>query len=107
ALKNVVAIAAGIAAGLELGDNARALIITRGLKEIQTLSTALGGCSETLFGLGGIGDLFLTTTSVHSRNHMVGIELGRGETLPRIVLRLRQLKETAEGIGTVEACRQL
>lgn len=107
ALKNVVAIAAGIAAGLGLGDNARALIITRGLKEIQTLSTALGGCAETVSGLGGIGDLFLTTTSAHSRNHMVGIELGKGEALSQIVLRLRELKETAEGIRTVEACRQL
>jgi glycerol-3-phosphate dehydrogenase (NAD(P)+) len=107
ALKNVIAIGAGIASGLELGDNARALIIARGLMEIQTLSAALGGCHETFRSVAGIGDLFLTATSLHSRNHMVGIELGRGAGLSQIVALLGRLRETAEGIGTVEACCSL
>jgi glycerol-3-phosphate dehydrogenase (NAD(P)+) len=107
ALKNVIAIGAGIVAGLALGDNARALIIARGLTEIQMLSMSLGGCRETSLGLGGIGDLFLTATSVHSRNHMVGVELGRGIRLPQIIKHLGQLRETAEGIKTVEACHHL
>jgi glycerol-3-phosphate dehydrogenase (NAD(P)+) len=76
ALKNVVAIAAGLASGLGLGDNARSLIVALGLVEIQALGTKLGAQAETFIGLAGLGDLFLTSTSVNSRNHMVGVELG-------------------------------
>lgn len=107
ALKNVVAIAAGIAAGLGLGDNARALLVAWGLAEIQTLASSLGARPETFMGLAGVGDLFLTATSARSRNHMVGVELGRGAGLPEISAHLQRLRETAEGIHTVRACHDL
>jgi glycerol-3-phosphate dehydrogenase (NAD(P)+) len=107
ALKNVVAIAAGIASGLELGDNARSLLVALGLLEIRTLGTRLGGQPETFVGLAGIGDLFLTATSRNSRNHMVGMELGKGRNLPQILSYLEELHETAEGVNSVRACHQL
>ena len=107
ALKNVVAIAAGIASGLGLGDNARALLITMGLAEIQRLAVSLGALASTFTGLAGIGDLFLTTTSPYSRNHEVGVELGRGVKLHDLVARLEKLNETAEGINMVRVGREL
>jgi glycerol-3-phosphate dehydrogenase (NAD(P)+) len=106
-LKNVVAIAAGIAAGLDLGDNARAAIVAAGLCEIQRLGVRLGAQAETFTGLAGIGDLFLTATSENSRNHMVGVEIGRGACLNDVAVRLGRMRETAEGIHTVRACRAL
>ena len=82
AVKNVIALAAGITAGLDLGDNARAALITRGLAETGRLITALGGKPETLSGLAGIGDLTLTASGPHSRNMAYGLALGKGEALP-------------------------
>jgi glycerol-3-phosphate dehydrogenase (NAD(P)+) len=101
ALKNVIAIAAGIAAGLGLGHNSAAAIITRGVAEITRLAVACGGRRETLAGLSGLGDLVLTCTGPLSRNRSVGIELGRGHKLPAI---LEQLKgKVAEGVRTTSA----
>jgi glycerol-3-phosphate dehydrogenase (NAD(P)+) len=107
ALKNIVAIAAGIAAGLDLGDNARAFLIAIGLAEIQKLAMSLGARASTFMGLAGIGDLFLTTTSPHSRNHWVGVELGRGARLDALLAHLERINETAEGINSIRAGREL
>jgi glycerol-3-phosphate dehydrogenase (NAD(P)+) len=97
AVKNVMAIAAGICDGLGLGYNARAALITRGLAEISRLGAALGGLPETLFGLSGAGDLILTATGDLSRNRKVGIELARGIPLRQI---LEKLGHVAEGVGS-------
>lgn len=100
ALKNVIAIAAGVAEGLGLGHNAQAALVTRGLVEISRLACALGGQRETLAGLTGLGDLILTCTGPYSRNRHVGIELARGRSLPAI---LAGMKMVAEGVRTAEA----
>src|SRR4030066_283353 len=84
ALKNVMAIAAGICDGLQLGHNARAALITRGLAEMTRLGVELGGRFETFMGLSGLGDLILTTTGDLSRNRQVGLRLARGQTLETI-----------------------
>jgi glycerol-3-phosphate dehydrogenase (NAD(P)+) len=99
AVKNVMAIAAGIADGLGLGHNARAALITRGLAEISRLGAALGGAPETLFGLAGAGDLILTATGDLSRNRRVGIELARGKKLSDI---LSALGHVAEGVRSAK-----
>ncbi|HZU95234.1 MAG TPA: NAD(P)H-dependent glycerol-3-phosphate dehydrogenase [Planctomycetota bacterium] len=104
ALKNVIAIASGVATGLELGDNTRSLLITRGLAEIQRLGVKLGADPLTFSGLAGIGDLFVTCTSPLSRNHRVGAGLAKGEKLPQI---LERLGEVAEGVNTAKVCREL
>jgi glycerol-3-phosphate dehydrogenase (NAD(P)+) len=101
ALKNVIAIAAGIAAGLGLGNNSAAAIITRGVAEITRLAVACGGRRETLAGLSGLGDLVLTCTGPLSRNRSVGIELGRGHKLPAILEQLQG--KVAEGVRTTSA----
>jgi glycerol-3-phosphate dehydrogenase (NAD(P)+) len=101
ALKNVIAIAAGICAGLELGHNSVAALITRGLAEITRLAVACGGRSETLAGLAGLGDLVLTCTGSLSRNRSVGVELGRGRKLPEIIADMHGA--VAEGVLTTEA----
>jgi glycerol-3-phosphate dehydrogenase (NAD(P)+) len=101
ALKNVIAIAAGIAAGLGLGYNSAAAIITRGVAEITRLAVACGGRRETLAGLSGLGDLVLTCTGPLSRNRSVGMELGRGHKLPVILAQLHG--KVAEGIRTTSA----
>jgi glycerol-3-phosphate dehydrogenase (NAD(P)+) len=101
ALKNVIAIAAGIAAGLGLGHNSAAAIITRGVAEITRLAVACGGRRETLAGLSGLGDLVLTCTGPLSRNRAVGVELGQGHKLPEILVRLQG--KVAEGIRTTSA----
>jgi glycerol-3-phosphate dehydrogenase (NAD(P)+) len=101
ALKNVIAIAAGIAAGLGLGHNSAAAIITRGVAEITRLAVACGGRRETLAGLSGLGDLVLTCTGPLSRNRSVGVELGRGHKLPEILAQLQG--KVAEGIRTTSA----
>src|SRR6185369_17669283 len=85
ALKNVIAIAAGICEGLGLGHNTAAALITRGLAEITRLSVACGAKPQTLAGLAGMGDLVLTCTGGLSRNRSVGVELGRGRKLPAII----------------------
>jgi glycerol-3-phosphate dehydrogenase (NAD(P)+) len=97
AIKNVIAIAAGVSDGMGFGLNARAALITRGLAEIARLAVALGGRGETLMGLAGMGDLILTCTGDLSRNRRVGLELARGSTLDDI---LRTLGHVAEGVST-------
>lgn len=97
AVKNVMAIAAGISDGMGFGLNARAALITRGLAEITRLGLALGGRPETFMGLAGMGDLILTCTGDLSRNRSVGLQLARGEPLEKI---LRELGHTAEGVHT-------
>ena len=104
AMKNVIAIAAGVVEGLGLGPNALAALITRGLAEISRLACALGGRRETLAGLSGLGDLILTCTGVLSRNRRVGVELGRGRQLGEI---LTSLQTVAEGVKTTEAALEL
>jgi glycerol-3-phosphate dehydrogenase (NAD(P)+) len=101
ALKNVIAIAAGICAGLELGHNSVAALITRGLAEMTRLTVACGGRAETLAGLAGLGDLVLTCTGSLSRNRSVGVELGRGRRLSEIVASMHGA--VAEGVLTAEA----
>jgi glycerol-3-phosphate dehydrogenase (NAD(P)+) len=100
ALKNVIAIAAGVVEGLGLGHNANAALITRGLVEISRLAIAEGGRRETLAGLSGLGDLVLTCTGSYSRNRHVGIELAKGRGLAEI---LAGMKMVAEGVKTTEA----
>lgn len=97
AVKNVLAIAAGISDGLGFGHNARAALITRGLAEIARLSEAMGGRRETLMGLAGLGDLILTCTGDLSRNRRVGLALAQGKALPDI---LQALGHVAEGVLT-------
>lgn len=104
ALKNVIAIAAGVADGMGYGLNTRAAIITRGLAEIARLAGALGGRPETLMGLAGMGDLILTCTGDLSRNRQVGLALAAGKTLPDI---LAELGHVAEGVSTAHEATQL
>ncbi|HEV2288281.1 MAG TPA: NAD(P)H-dependent glycerol-3-phosphate dehydrogenase [Candidatus Acidoferrales bacterium] len=104
AVKNVIAIAAGVAEGLGLGHNTIAALITRGLAEIMRLGTALGARRETLAGLAGLGDLVLTCTGELSRNRRVGIELGHGKRLDEI---LASTSTVAEGVGTTAAALAL
>ena len=104
AVKNVIAIAAGVCEGLELGSSAVAAVITRGLSEITRLACALGARRETMYGLACLGDLVLTCTGALSRNHRVGVELGRGKRLPEILASLRMV---AEGIPATAATLQL
>ncbi|MCP3105063.1 NAD(P)-dependent glycerol-3-phosphate dehydrogenase [Myxococcus sp. K15C18031901] len=104
ALKNVIAIAAGMADGLGMGHNARAAIITRGLAEITRLAVRKGANPLTLSGLSGMGDLVLTCTGELSRNRHVGMELGKGRKLADI---LSQMKEVAEGVKTARSARDL
>jgi glycerol-3-phosphate dehydrogenase (NAD(P)+) len=104
ALKNVIAIAAGICQGLGLGSNAKAALITRGLAEITRLAVAMGGRPQTLSGLSGLGDLVLTCTGELSRNRRVGMELAAGRTLAEI---LAGMQMVAEGVQTTSAAMGL
>ena len=104
ALKNVIAIAAGIVQSMGLGHNAMSALITRGLAEISRLAFAMGGRRETLSGLSGLGDLVLTCTGELSRNRKVGIELGRGRSLDEI---LSGMKMVAEGVRTTAVALEL
>lgn len=104
AVKNVIAIAAGICTGLELGTNAVAALVTRGLAEMTRLAVALGGRRETLSGLAGVGDLILTATGELSRNRSVGIQLGKGRELKEI---LGSTRRVAEGVGSAAATLEL
>jgi glycerol-3-phosphate dehydrogenase (NAD(P)+) len=101
ALKNTIAIAAGVCAGLGLGHNSVAALITRGLAEMTRLVVACGGKAETMAGLAGLGDLVLTCTGGLSRNRSVGVELGRGRKLPEILAGMHGM--VAEGIFTTSA----
>jgi len=104
ALKNVVAIACGIAQGLGVGDNTRAMVMTRGLAELTRLGAALGGEPATFAGLAGMGDLVTTCISPHSRNRHVGEELGKGRKLDEIIA---EMSMVAEGVKTASTARQL
>ncbi len=104
ALKNVIAIAAGVSDGLKLGLNTRAAVITRGLTEITRLGMALGGRMETFSGLAGLGDLVLTCTGPSSRNRAVGLALGKGRRLADILAGTRSV---AEGVSTARSAREL
>lgn len=100
ALKNVIALAAGIVDGLQFGHNARAALVTRGLAEMIRLGSAMGADPRTFYGLSGMGDLVLTCTGALSRNHQVGARLGRGESLDKI---LGDMQAVAEGVHTSRA----
>ena len=104
AVKNVIAIASGICTGLDLGTNAAAALVTRGLAEMTRLAVALGGRRETLAGLAGVGDLILTATGELSRNRSVGIQLGKGRNLRDI---LGSTRRVAEGVGSAAATLEL
>jgi glycerol-3-phosphate dehydrogenase (NAD(P)+) len=104
ALKNVMAVATGIAEGLGLGFNARAALVTRGLAEMTRLGSALGAQQSTFAGLAGLGDLVLTCTGSLSRNRAVGVELGKGRKLEEI---LRDRETVAEGVLTAQSAREL
>ena len=105
ALKNIIAIAAGVCDGLGLGHNSIAALITRGLAEITRLVTACGGRQDTMSGLAGLGDLVLTCTGGLSRNRSVGVELGRGRKLPEIIAAMHGM--VAEGVFTTHAAVEL
>lgn len=104
ALKNVVAIASGVAVGLQLGQNAQAALVSRGLAEIARLGCKLGAASTTFYGLGGMGDLVLTCTGDLSRNRRVGVGLAQGKSLQTV---LRELGQVAEGVHTARSIAQL
>jgi glycerol-3-phosphate dehydrogenase (NAD(P)+) len=103
AVKNVLAIATGIADGLQLGLNARAALVTRGLAEMTRLGVALGARPETFMGLSGVGDLVLTTTGALSRNRQVGLQLAQGKSLDEV---LRELGHVAEGVYSAATVAQ-
>ena len=96
AMKNVLAVATGVADGMQLGLNARAGLITRGLNEMLRLAAAIGGRPETLMGLAGLGDLVLTSTGDLSRNRRLGLALGRGQSLPDAVREIGQVVESVQ-----------
>jgi glycerol-3-phosphate dehydrogenase (NAD(P)+) len=104
AVKNVIAIAAGIVAGKKLGDSARAALITRGLTEMGRLASAMGAKRETLMGMCGVGDLVLTASSMQSRNYSLGVQLGEGRILSDI---LRERQSVTEGVYTAAAIKTL
>lgn len=104
ALKNVIAIAAGIAVGAEFGDNTLAALMTRGINEIMKLGLLLKAKRETFFGLSGIGDLIVTCNSTHSRNRYVGEQIGSGKKLSAV---LKEMKMVAEGVATTKSAYEL
>lgn len=104
AVKNVLAIAVGCSDGMGFGDNTRAALITRGLVEMKRFVLAYGGTPETLSGLAGIGDLIVTCTSVHSRNHSVGERLGKGEKIDAI---LGSMQMVAEGVWNSKVVHEI
>ncbi|MBQ7707630.1 MAG: NAD(P)-dependent glycerol-3-phosphate dehydrogenase [Lachnospiraceae bacterium] len=104
ALKNVIALAAGISDGLGCGDNAKAALITRGISEIKKLGVAMGGDAETFGGLSGIGDLIVTCSSIHSRNRMAGYYMGQGFTYKEA---MDKVKMVVEGVYSAKAALKL
>ena len=100
ALKNVIALAAGIADGLNYGDNTKAALITRGIKEIASLGVAMGGEQSTFYGLTGLGDLIVTCASMHSRNRRAGILLGQGKTLDETI---KEVNMVVEGVYSAKS----
>jgi len=103
ALKNIMAIAAGIADGADMGDNAVAALITRGLHEMKRMGVAMGASQDTFSGLSGLGDLIVTCTSEHSRNRYVGYNIGKGKKLEEIITGMNMV---AEGVKTADAVNQ-
>lgn len=103
ALKNIMAIAAGIVDGADLGDNAKAALITRGLHEMKRMGSALGASQDTFSGLAGMGDLIVTCTSEHSRNRYVGYNIGKGKKLDEIIKGMNMI---AEGVKTTDSVNQ-
>ena len=103
-LKNVIAIAAGVVDGANLGDNTKAALMTRGIAEITRMGVALGAHARTFAGLSGIGDLMVTCMSRHSRNRYVGVEIGKGRKLPDI---LSEMVMIAEGVETTKSASEL
>ena len=104
ALKNIIAFCAGVAAGIGLGDNTFAALITRGLKEIARLGTILGGKEETFYGLTGLGDLIVTCLSEHSRNRRAGKLIGQGKTLEEA---RAEIGMVIEGVDNIEVAYEL
>ena len=104
ALKNVIALAAGIGDGLGYGDNTKAALITRGIAEISRLGTAMGGKPQTFAGLSGIGDLIVTCASMHSRNRRAGILIGKGYSMEEA---MKEVKMVVEGVYSAKAARTL
>ncbi len=103
-LKNVIALAAGMSDGLQFGDNARAALMTRGIKEISALACAMGGKPETLSGLTGIGDLIVTCSSTHSRNHTAGYYIGQGMSADEA---MKKVNMVVEGVHSAKAAKAL
>lgn len=104
AIKNAIAIVSGVACGMGLGENARALLISRGVREIVMIVDVLGGKKETAYGLSGIGDLIVTASSMNSRNFQCGLKIGQGMTVTEA---LASMVQTVEGIKTIEAAHQI
>lgn len=104
ALKNVIALAAGVADGMGYGDNTKAALITRGIAEISRLGIAMGAHAETFFGLSGIGDLIVTCASVHSRNRKAGYLMGKGYTMQEA---MDEVKMVVEGVHSAKAALSL
>lgn len=104
ALKNVIALAAGIADGLGYGDNTKAALITRGIAEIARLGVKMGGKSQSFYGLSGIGDLIVTCASMHSRNRRAGILIGKGYTMQQA---MDEVKMVVEGVFSAKAAKSL
>ena len=104
ALKNIIALAAGVVDGLGLGDNTKAALMTRGIAEITRLGQAAGGRQETFAGLSGIGDLIVTCTSRHSRNHNAGELIGKGYTAQQA---MDEVKMVVEGVYSARAAKKL
>lgn len=104
ALKNVIALAAGIADGMGYGDNTKAALITRGMTEMARLGLRMGARQETLFGLSGIGDLIVTCASMHSRNRRAGILMGHGQTMDEA---MKEVGQVVEGVFSARAAKEL
>jgi glycerol-3-phosphate dehydrogenase (NAD(P)+) len=104
ALKNVIALAAGIADGMGYGDNVKAALITRGMVEISRLGIKMGGCAETFAGLTGIGDLIVTCASMHSRNRRAGILMGQGYSMEEA---MQKVNMVVEGVYSARAAKEL
>lgn len=104
AIKNAIAIVSGVAFGMGLGENARAFLISRGVKEIVSIVAALGGKVETAYGLSGVGDLIVTASSMNSRNFQCGLKIGQGMSVAEA---LASMSQTVEGIKTIEAAYQI
>lgn len=104
AMKNAIAIVSGVASGMGLGENARAMLITRGIKEILSIVLALGGKMETVYGLSGIGDLIVTASSLNSRNFQCGLKIGRGMSVDEA---MGSIVQSVEGVRAIHAGHEI